>query len=243
MKYLVFSRDELLGKRLVELVKKEDAKAHIHCFKDEDEALLFALHNQIDFFVIHVKKLKAKDDISGFSLINDLRNNKEYRYVEILVLTESRELTNSARLRHHISESLSLPVTNEMLAESLSYYIHKTRFNCVNRRSFPKVFHVYEGGDFLSIDINHLEYLTRANGKYIFHLEDRAFEVAANKCRSTLKQLREAGLVPISRWEDINPNFITSMNSKGLYLKNFDNLFVFGKEFLKNVEQLKHWLS
>ena len=154
MKYLVFSRDELLGKRLVELVKKEDAKAHIHCFKDEDEALLFALHNQIDFFVIHVKKLKAKDDISGFSLINDLRNNKEYRYVEILVLTESRELTNSARLRHHISESLSLPVTNEMLAESLSYYIHKTRFNCVNRRSFPKVFHVYEGGDFLSIDIS-----------------------------------------------------------------------------------------
>lgn len=57
------------------------------------------------------------------------------------------------------------------------------------------------------------------------------------------KRLREAGLVPISRWEDINPNFITSMNSKGLYLKNFDNLFVFGKEFLKNVEQLKHWLS
>ena len=111
MKYLVFSRDELLGKRLVELVKKEDAKAHIHCFKDEDEALLFALHNQIDFFVIHVKKLKAKDDISGFSLINDLRNNKEYRYVEILVLTE-----RPGRLRARLPVTLPRPRTPEMLS-------------------------------------------------------------------------------------------------------------------------------
>ena len=205
---VVFDRNTFAVKGLTDTISDISDNFDVEYFSDEENALGFALSENIDLFIIRIYPVKND---AGYSFVKSLRKTKEYKVSFVVLLSSMddeamlNELYNELSCYKILSDPIDTKVFNQVLRTVSDYRI-------VRNDDIKVPFYI--DGKCEQVRLSEMVWIGSDNGLVSLHMNDaKIFNSSIrNYSLDVLESTLSKDFIRIKRTTLVNKNYIEKVD-------------------------------
>lgn len=208
---------------LVELTRECDSTSVIYCARNSAMAYKYAMEHRIDLFLIDIiLDNKVKNDVSGITFADKMRQQEQYKFVPMIFITALEDQAMAAFHNLHCYEYIEKPFdfdkVRKAISEALQYRSKDMHDN--------QYFYYRKEGIWYSVENERIIYAESYMRVLRIHLLDETIEIPYMACSTLLEKLNNRTFLQYSRNGILNRKYIDYIDETNRYvrMKNGDIL-------------------
>lgn len=200
---------------LAEIVKECDSASVIYCTENSSDAYKYAMEERIDLFLVDIMlDSNIKNDVSGITFADRIRQLDRYRFVPLIFLTSLEDYKMSAFKNLHCYEYIEKPFDFEKVRDVIG---NALKYPIKDERNNRFIYH-RQDGILYSVDTEKIIYIESKKRNLILHLVDEEIEIPYKTCSSMLRGLNTEEFLQCSRNVIVNRKFINYVDETNRYV-------------------------
>ena len=200
---------------LAEIVKECDSASVIYCTENSSDAYKYAMEERIDLFLVDIMlDSNIKNDVSGITFADRIRQLDRYRFVPLIFLTSLEDYKMSAFKNLHCYEYIEKPFDFEKVRDVIG---NALKYPIKDERNNRFIYH-RQDGILYSVDTEKIIYIESKKRNLILYLVDEEIEIPYKTCSSMLRGLNTEEFLQCSRNVIVNRKFINYVDETNRYV-------------------------